>query len=71
MTVSLTHGAINACALAGFTWALAEHWQSYATVTVLIAEVVSGLLILVGNKFGGDLVIRYFIGTHFEKPFNS
>lgn len=68
MSVALTHGAINATAVSGFTWALAMWLAGHPTTLTLAVEVVGALLILVGNKFGGDLVVRYFIGTNFEKP---
>jgi uncharacterized membrane protein len=71
MTIALTHGSINAIALSGFTWALADTWRGETHAVALAVEVVSALLVLVGNKFGGDLVVRYFIGTNFEKPFSS
>jgi uncharacterized membrane protein len=71
MTVSLTHGAINATAVSGFTWALALWMQGATSMIPMWIEVFCTLLLLVGNKFGGDLVIRYFIGTNFEKPLSG
>lgn len=68
MTVSLSHGAINATAVSGFTWALAMWMQGAPGSSTMWIEIGSALLLLVGNKFGGDLVVRYFIGTNFEKP---
>jgi uncharacterized membrane protein len=68
MTVALTHGGINALAVSGFTWALVMWMTDHVTALTLAIEIAGAMLILIGNKFGGDLVIRYFVGTHFERP---
>lgn len=58
MSVGLVHGGINATAVAAFTWAILIRNQD---IRVWV-EIVSTLLILFGNKFGGDLIFRYRVG---------
>jgi uncharacterized membrane protein len=58
MSVALVHGGINACAVGGFTWAI---FIADANLRAIV-EIGCTLLILLGNKFGGDLIFRYGIG---------
>jgi uncharacterized membrane protein len=68
MAVALTHGSINVTAISGFSWALYLASKELHPELRLWIEIVSGCLILVGNKFGGDLVLKYFVGSRFERP---
>ena len=62
MSVALVHGGINATALAGFTWALLIALNGGSRETQVWIEIACSLLILVGNKFGGDLIFRFGVG---------
>src|ERR1044071_4233120 len=57
MSVALVHGGINACAVAGFTWAI-----FIADVNLRVTIEIICTLVLIGNKFGGDLIFRYAVG---------
>jgi uncharacterized membrane protein len=62
MAVALIHGGINVTALAGFTWALFIAVKGGSLSLQVWIEIVSSLVILVGNKFGGDLIFRFGVG---------
>jgi uncharacterized membrane protein len=59
MSVALVHGGVNACAVGGFTWAL---FVPDARLRCYI-EIGCTILMLVGNKFGGDLIFQFGIGA--------
>ncbi len=62
MMHALIHGGINATALSGFTWALYLSPTSAESTLRVVIELACTALILIGNKFGGDLIFRYAIG---------
>lgn len=63
----LMHGALNTLVLCGYTVLLFLQWQApeitYATVPVLLLKVLLLLLLFGGNYLGGQLVLKYKIGT--------
>jgi uncharacterized membrane protein len=67
MSVAIIHGGINATALAGFKWALLIALKGGNADLQVWIEIVSSLVILVGNKFGGDLIFRFGVGRMAEK----
>jgi uncharacterized membrane protein len=71
MSVALVHGGINATALSGFTWALLLAMKGGSGDPQVWIEIVSSLVILVGNKFGGDLIFRLGVGQVDEQPNHS
>ncbi|MDP4199785.1 MAG: DUF2231 domain-containing protein [Bacteroidota bacterium] len=62
LSMGLVHGGINASALSGFTWALFLASHPGDQVIRLAVELLCTVLMLVGNKFGGDLIFRYGVG---------
>jgi len=70
MSVALIHGGINATALSGFSWALLLAAKGGSSDLQVWIEIISSLVILVGNKFGGDLIFRFGVG-HIPKQSNN
>jgi uncharacterized membrane protein len=62
MSRALLHGGINATAVSGFTLALLIASNSGETMLRVAIELVCTALILAGNKFGGDLILRFGVG---------
>ena len=65
MATGLIHGGINVTALCGFTWVLfrlAQSSQANVHSENVWIEIACAILILIGNKFGGDLLFRLGVG---------
>jgi uncharacterized membrane protein len=63
MARALLHGGINATAVTGFTLALLLASNPSQQTLRIAVELLCSALIFTGNKFGGDLIFRFGIGS--------